>query len=319
MPRNAATGQRYRGIDVLSLGMSSLAFSSGDPRWATYKQAEDRSWQVRRGERGTTRYFFKQLELCDDSRPEDDEEAGRRIPPLQAFTLFHTSQIDGIPVYFPPTVAEAPWRAPEVAEIILANSQRSASLHARSSHEREDYPGRQRRLSERTIAGCWRFADRFLSFRLGETDISFRAITPGDVVAFLQQLFSCKAPYRDKTLPTHEALPRALMPYRGRRLRPYIYCEGEVANIVAATAELLSAYGLRGLTYTTLFGLIAVTGLRISKALALNAGDIDLDTGVLTIRRGKLRKTQLVPLDTSVTEPLLTYIRERDRLLGVTP
>jgi antirestriction protein ArdC len=122
MPRNAATGQRYRGINVLTLGMSGLAFSSGDPRWATYKQAEDRGWQVRRGERGTTGYFFKRLELRDDSRPEDDEEAVRSIPLLRAFSLFHASQIDGIPAYVPPTIAEAPWRAPEAAEIILANS-----------------------------------------------------------------------------------------------------------------------------------------------------------------------------------------------------
>jgi antirestriction protein ArdC len=122
MPRNASTGQRYRGINVLTLGMSVLAFESGDPRWATYKQAEDRGWQVRRGERGTTGYFFKRLELRDDTRPEDDEEAVRRIPLLRAFTLFHASQIDGIPAFIPPTVAEAPWRAPEAAEIILANS-----------------------------------------------------------------------------------------------------------------------------------------------------------------------------------------------------
>ena len=122
MPRNAATGHRYRGINVLTLGMSGLAFSSGDPRWATYKQAEDRGWQVRKGERGTTGYFFKRLELRDDTRPDDDEDAVRRIPLLRAFTLFHASQIDGVPDYIPPTIAEAPWRAPEAAEIILANS-----------------------------------------------------------------------------------------------------------------------------------------------------------------------------------------------------
>src|SRR6202166_776714 len=93
MPRNAATGQRYRGINGLTLGMSDLAFSSGDPRWATYKQAEDRGWQVRRGERGTTGYFFKRLELRDDSRPEDDEDTVKRIPLLRAFSLFYASQI----------------------------------------------------------------------------------------------------------------------------------------------------------------------------------------------------------------------------------
>jgi antirestriction protein ArdC len=122
MPRNAATGHRYRGINVLTLGMSVLAFSSGDPRWATYKQAEDRGWQVRKGERGTTGYFFKRLEVRDDSKPEGDEDAVKRIPLLRAFSLFHASQIDGTPDFVPPTIEEAPWRAPEAAEIILANS-----------------------------------------------------------------------------------------------------------------------------------------------------------------------------------------------------
>ena len=122
MPRNAATGHRYRGINVLTLGMSSLAFASGDPRWATYKQAEERGWQVRKGERGTTGYFFKRLELRDDTKPEGDDDAVRRIPLLRAFTLFHARQIDLIPDYVPPTIEEAPWRAPEAAEIIRANS-----------------------------------------------------------------------------------------------------------------------------------------------------------------------------------------------------
>ena len=122
MPCNATTGQRYRGINVLTLGMSALAFSSGDPRWATYKQAAEQGWQVRRGEHGMTGYFFKRLEVHDDSRGDDDEDAVRRIPLLRAFTLFHASQIDGIPPYAAPTLAEAPWHAPEASEIILANS-----------------------------------------------------------------------------------------------------------------------------------------------------------------------------------------------------
>jgi antirestriction protein ArdC len=122
MPRNAATGQRYRGINVLTLGMSLLAFTSGDPRWATYKQSEEKGWQVRKGERGTTGFFFRRLEVRDDSKPDDDEDSVRRIPLLRAFTLFHASQIEGIPDYVPPTSEEAPWRAPEAAEIILANS-----------------------------------------------------------------------------------------------------------------------------------------------------------------------------------------------------
>ncbi len=122
MPRNAATGARYRGVNVLTLGMSPLAFRSGDPRWATYCQARERGWQVRKGERATTAYFYKRLEVRDEADAAGGEDATRRIPMLRAFSLFHLSQIDGASDYVPPTVAEAPWRAPEATETIVANS-----------------------------------------------------------------------------------------------------------------------------------------------------------------------------------------------------
>ena len=57
--------------------------------------------------------------------------------------------------------------------------------------------------------------------------------------------------------------------------------------------ELPSMSGMRALTYSTMFGLIAVTGLRISEALGLDNDDVDLDIGVLTIRRGKAGKARL--------------------------
>lgn len=124
MPQNAVSGVRYRGINVLVLGMSSLAFASGDPRWATYKQAADRGWQVKKGSRGTTAFFFKPIEVrsTEAKGTEGDEEATKRIPMLRAFTLFHVSQIDGVPDFVPPSVVEAPWKAPEASEIIVANS-----------------------------------------------------------------------------------------------------------------------------------------------------------------------------------------------------
>jgi integrase/recombinase XerD len=119
--------------------------------------------------------------------------------------------------------------------------------------------------------------------------------------------------------PAHVPPPRGLIPYRRRRPRPYIYSAAEIASIVSAAAELPSVYGLRGLTCATLFGLIATTGLRISEALALDVSDLDLETGVLTIRCGKLGKARLVPVDATVTARLDAYIAERDRLLGATP
>jgi antirestriction protein ArdC len=62
------------------------------------------------------------LEIHDDTKPDDDEDSVRRIPLLRAFTLSHASQIDGIPDYVQPTIEEAPWRAPEATEIMIANS-----------------------------------------------------------------------------------------------------------------------------------------------------------------------------------------------------
>jgi integrase/recombinase XerD len=119
--------------------------------------------------------------------------------------------------------------------------------------------------------------------------------------------------------PTHEVPARGLIPHRVRRSRPYIYSAEEIANIVAAAAELPSVHGLRGLTCSILFGLLATTGIRISEALALDARDVDLEIGVLTIRWGKRGKARLVPIDSSVTQRLRDYADERNRLLGFSP
>jgi hypothetical protein len=101
-PHNAVTGARYRGINTLLLGMSPLAFMSGDPRWATYKQAADRGWQVRKGSQGTPGFFYKPLEIkACESELEDERKI---VHMLRSFTLFNGSQIDGIPPYVAPGV-----------------------------------------------------------------------------------------------------------------------------------------------------------------------------------------------------------------------
>jgi integrase/recombinase XerD len=116
-----------------------------------------------------------------------------------------------------------------------------------------------------------------------------------------------------------EVPPKALIPGRYRRSRPYIYSDQEIARIMEEAARLPSVYGLRALTYTTLFGLIAVTGLRVSEAIGLDNGDVDLATGVLTIRQGKSGKVRIVPVAESTSDRLMAYARERDRLLGHAP
>ena len=78
-PFNPVTGKRYHGINVLILGMDMRAFQSGDPRWMTYQQAQEKKWQVRKGEKSTTIFFTQALRgrgrggrgrQEDDPRPE---------------------------------------------------------------------------------------------------------------------------------------------------------------------------------------------------------------------------------------------------------
>ena len=114
--------------------------------------------------------------------------------------------------------------------------------------------------------------------------------------------------------PAHAAPPRGLLPDRTTRKRPYIYSEAEIGGIIAAASELPSTYGMRGLTCSTFFGLIAVTGLRISEALALDTDDLDAATGVLRVRHGKLGKERLLPLNPTVVDRLTAYTTEVQRI-----
>ena len=117
-PFNPVTGKHYHGVNVLILGMDIRAFESGDPRWMTYQQAQEKCWQVRKGERSTTIFFAKPHEIDD----EEIEDGRKTIRVLKHYAVFHASQIDGIPAYNAPSVEEAPWTRPEPADIILKNS-----------------------------------------------------------------------------------------------------------------------------------------------------------------------------------------------------
>jgi antirestriction protein ArdC len=77
-----------------------------------------RKWQVPKGEKSTTICFTKPYNLKDV----EAEDGEKTIPVLKHYSVFHASQVDGIPKYEPSTVEEAPWSRPEAAEIILKNS-----------------------------------------------------------------------------------------------------------------------------------------------------------------------------------------------------
>ena len=122
--------------------------------------------------------------------------------------------------------------------------------------------------------------------------------------------------WRSGTDVRTEVPPKDLMPYRYHRKPPYIYSDEEIERLVQAARGLSSPTGLRGLTYATLFGLLAVTGMRISEVLALDRSDVDLEEGVLRIRQSKFRKSRLVPVHVSTRDVLADYAKGRDRIFS---
>jgi integrase len=97
---------------------------------------------------------------------------------------------------------------------------------------------------------------------------------------------------------------------RFERRIPHIYRPDEIARLIQAAAQLQPAGSIRPLMYSTLFGLLAATG--ISEALALRLEDITADG--LIIRQTKFQKSRLLPLHETTRRALDKYLSARARL-----
>lgn len=117
--------------------------------------------------------------------------------------------------------------------------------------------------------------------------------------------------------PRTEIPPQGLLPGKPRRAQPYIYHDAQILRLVQAAAVLEPRDGLRPHTYGTLFGLLAVTGMRVGEVVALNDHDVDLNQGLLTVRQSKFNKMRLIPVHLSTQQQLRTYARFRDKLVPV--
>jgi len=106
--------------------------------------------------------------------------------------------------------------------------------------------------------------------------------------------------------------PHGLLPAGQRRPAPHIYCDREIADLMAAAGRLRSASGLRPATFKTLLGLLSATGLRPGEALTLDVKDVDLVGGVIAVRESKFGKSRFVPLEASARGALAAYAKFRD-------
>jgi integrase len=90
-----------------------------------------------------------------------------------------------------------------------------------------------------------------------------------------------------------------------------LYSRSEIAALIGAAGSLSTP--LRQATFATLIGLLAVTGMRIGEAIALDRGDVDLTGGLLMIRHGKFDKVRELALHLSTVTALGKYQRLRNQ------
>lgn len=109
--------------------------------------------------------------------------------------------------------------------------------------------------------------------------------------------------------PATQIPPLGLLPERRHWTPPYIYTPADITTLLQGAHGLSSP--LRAATYETLFGLLAVTGMRVGEAIRLDQSAVDFDTGVIGIRESKFGKSRLVPVESSTVRALRSYAERR--------
>lgn len=107
----------------------------------------------------------------------------------------------------------------------------------------------------------------------------------------------------------HEVPSERVFSARRVRYRPFIFTADQLHELLVRASKLPPAGSIRPWTFTTLFSLLAVTGLRISEALNLRLTDITEDG--LLIRGTKFQKSRLVPLHPTAVVGFKRYLDRR--------
>jgi len=127
-PHNPVSGTVYKGVNRLSLSMSSY----DDPRWMTVKQANDKGMKIMAGSKATPVVYYQFTEekdrLDEDGKPvlgEDGKPQKKTVeldrPIMRVAHVFNGEQIDGMPP-IQLTDKSFEWNPIEKGESILAAS-----------------------------------------------------------------------------------------------------------------------------------------------------------------------------------------------------
>ena len=95
------------------------------------------------------------------------------------------------------------------------------------------------------------------------------------------------------------------------QVKPYIFSENDIDRIMEQAMQFNVKSELLPHTYTTIIGLLWVTGMRIGEVIRLKIEDIDVIQNILYVRKTKYFKSRAIPLLPSTTEKLMDYLERR--------
>ncbi len=125
MPKNAATGRAYSGINILTLWNAVIARGFSCHAFLTFRQALALGGNVRRGEEGTpVVYAHRFVPKAEKARASaEGREAKGSVPFLKQFTVFSVDQCDGLPghLFAPPPPVPEHLILPQVRDLIDAS------------------------------------------------------------------------------------------------------------------------------------------------------------------------------------------------------
>jgi antirestriction protein ArdC len=118
LPRNAATGRAYSGINILILWCAVAERGFNGQNWLTFRQALKIGAHVKKGEKGTTIvYADRFIPYRERTRAAESGDEPEAIPFLKRFTVFNADQCDDLPA----DLAPAP--APPAENLILPQAE----------------------------------------------------------------------------------------------------------------------------------------------------------------------------------------------------
>jgi integrase len=112
--------------------------------------------------------------------------------------------------------------------------------------------------------------------------------------------------------PQTPSLDPKLLPRTNSRHPSRIITDFELSRLLYEARRISQRNPMRGVTLEAMIGLAASTGLRISEVVRLDRSDVDIKTGILSIRCTKFYKDRYVPTHPSTLSVLQSYAALRD-------